>query len=78
MQQGKEFSSEDDEKITTARFSGFGTIDLGSDSDEEMRIVTLGIAEDGPIDFGFNSGVETNVLEDVVPKNKRAPNAAWL
>jgi len=43
-----------------------------------MKITTIGIVEDGPIDLGFESGDETNILADVVPMMGRAPNTAWL
>lgn len=43
VQQDQEFEWEDDEKITTARFTGVGPIDLGLDSGNDMNIGTLGI-----------------------------------
>ena len=43
-----------------------------------MKIASLRITEDGPINFGFDFGNETNISVDVMHKLKRAPNVAWL
>lgn len=74
----QESEPEEDEKVTVARFTGSGPIDLGSYSGDEMNIATFGIPTDGPIDLGFDSSNETKISSDVVPKTKRAPNVAWL
>jgi len=43
-----------------------------------MKIPTLGMAANKPIDLGSDLGDETKISVDVVSKMKRAPNAAWL
>lgn len=51
---------------------------MGSDLGDEMKIKTLRIAADGPIELGSDSSDETKILADVVLNMKRAPNVAWL
>ncbi len=73
MQKDQEFGSEDDEKITVARFACGGPIDLGLDSVDKMKIATLGVAVHGLVDLGPNSENETNILVDIVLNIKMAP-----
>jgi len=76
MQQDHESESEEYEKVTTTVFTPGRQIDLGSYSGDEMKIGDLGIATDGPINLGSDSGNQTKVSIDVAPKMKMTPNVA--
>ena len=43
-----------------------------------MKLAAFGIAAEGPIDLGSDSGDETKISTDIIPKMKGTLNETWL